>query len=714
MSSGLLSKDWYRVAGLQPRLRPQVDVSLHHYHGQPSYILYDRVSGQSFRTSASTYDILKDFDGTKTVNEIWHAMAQENRPDLPPQDELIEFLGRMYESNLLTLPSRARPRRLYELQKKHSGMWWKQLVKSPISQRIPILDPRPILNRTTWISNALFSQIGGYIFLLLMFWAGTVAVDHWDELTNNVADRMLAPDNLLLMILVYPTVKLLHEFGHAWCVRRFGGDVTEMGIMFLFFIPIPYVDATQSNIFPQHSRRALVALAGVLTELGIGATCLIIWSELDPGVGRALAYNAVIICTISSIFFNGNPLLRFDAYYVLADLTQTPNLGNRGNAIWGEMLRDLLKLPERAATENASRSHRLYMATYALCAFCYRVFITFSIVLLLLEQYPLVGQALAIWAVYGSFLHPIGKGVMNLKTESKGTSRPRVLLRFSAMLLLLVVLVFLVPLPKATVVEGIISNKYSAAVAARSEGTTLAVLTNSGDRVKSGQLVMRLTPERLISEAHVLRAQVEATEAKMRAQRAGRESGLSEVLREELQTTQASLERINEQINAAEVAVPSAGVWVWRGEPPEKGAFIHRGQVLGTLDTVGNRRFLGTTDAYYLSDMNAGVISSAWVAESAPADPRPLYEYSWLEQPTTALPDPRLASQNGGHILSEPGEKQGEVFSVSPQLVVEALGPFDDMALGTKVILRLKHEPEPIAPRLWRWLNRTFLGLVGA
>lgn len=714
MSTNLLSKDWYRVADLAPRIRPQVDISLHHYHGQPSYVLYDRTSGQSFRTRASTYDILKQFDGVQTVDEIWQKMALENNPELPPQDELIEFMGRMYEANLISLPARARPTRLFELQRKHKGQWWRQLIKSPISQRIPLIDPRPILNRTEWIAQALFSPAGFIAFVGMLIFAVMIAVREWSALTENIADRMLAPDNLIIIGLVYPVVKLLHEMGHAWCIRRYGGDVPEMGVMFLLFIPIPYVDATHSNIFPQHWRRALVALAGLLTELGIGAACLIIWSQMDPGLGRAVLYNAVVICMVSSIFFNGNPLLRFDAYYVLADLTQTPNLGNRGNALWGAGFRKFLGIPEKAETETAGSGQRTYMKTYALAAFVYRLFITFTIVMLLLKSYPFVGQLLAVWAVYGSFIHPIGKGLFSLKSEIQSNTRAKALTRGGVLFTVVLGALLFLPLPKATVVEGLVTHKENASVVTNSEGVVSAICVKDGERVATTDRLLEITPQRLIAEEQVLVAQKKTTEAKIRAQLAGRESGLAEVLREELETTEASISRIAKQVTNSIVTSPSNGIWIWNGAVPKPGDMVFRGQVLGYIDKPENRRILGTVDAYYLPDIRSGVLETTWIAENAPFTSNQADQIEWMKQATTILPDIRLADQHGGEVLSEPGENPGDLFAVTPQIVVEAYANLEGVESGQKVILRIAHPWEPIAPRFWRWLRRTFLGLVGS
>ena len=50
---------------------------------------------------------------------------------------------------------------------------------------------------------------------------------------------------------------------------------------------------------------------------------------------RAACFNVMVIAGVSSLLFNGNPFLRFDAYYVASDLLEIPNLAMRANQYLG-------------------------------------------------------------------------------------------------------------------------------------------------------------------------------------------------------------------------------------------------------------------------------------------------------------------------------------------------------------------------------------------
>jgi putative peptide zinc metalloprotease protein len=157
---------------------------------------------------------------------------------------------------------------------------------------------------------------------------------HWHELTANLSDQVLATHNLLLLWLIYPLIKALHELGHGYAVKAGDGEVHEMGIMLLVLAPIPYVDATAAGAFRSKWRRALVGAAGMLVELFLAGIAMLLWVARRTRPGALDRLQRRLVAGASTLLFNGNPLLRYDGYYVLADLIEMPNLGNRSNQYW--------------------------------------------------------------------------------------------------------------------------------------------------------------------------------------------------------------------------------------------------------------------------------------------------------------------------------------------------------------------------------------------
>jgi len=312
MSASIFSPSWYRVAGLVPRLRSHAAIHRQTYRGQRWYLLQDRASGKFHRFSPAAHALVGLIDGRKSVDRIWHEAGERLGDDLPTQDETIRLLAQLYHANALVTDASPDATELaFRGQRLRDRQLWGQL-KSPLALKIPLIDPDRFLDAALpWVRPWL-GLAGAVLWLAVVAAAGVLAARHFDALTTNVADRVLVAENLLLLWFVFPLVKILHELGHAFAVKRGGGEVHEMGVMFLVGIPVPYVDATSSTAFQSRWQRAAVGAAGVITELFVASLALFVWVSVEPGLVRAIAFNTVVIASVSSIgtpAFSSSPIV---------------------------------------------------------------------------------------------------------------------------------------------------------------------------------------------------------------------------------------------------------------------------------------------------------------------------------------------------------------------------------------------------------------------
>ena len=202
--------------------------------------------------------------------------------------------------------------------------------------------------------------------------AGVSAVKHGSELVA-AGRSLLEPASLLALWFTYPVVKALHELGHAFAVKRWGGEVHEIGILFLVFMPVPYVDASAASVFPEKHRRMVVSAAGIAVELFLAAVGFFVWIAVEPGLVRHVAYGVMVVGGLSTLLFNGNPLLRFDGYYALADAIEIPNLDVKAKQYLGALARRRIlglgqtPLPETAPGEPP------WLVGYAIASSVYRI-----------------------------------------------------------------------------------------------------------------------------------------------------------------------------------------------------------------------------------------------------------------------------------------------------------------------------------------------------
>jgi putative peptide zinc metalloprotease protein len=240
---------WYRIASIKPRLRSHVSIHRHNYRNQLWFVLYDQLTGKNHRFTPIANHLISKMDGNNTVQSIWQDAVIHFGDEAPTQDEVIQLLGQLHGNNVLATDISPDSLEIFERYTKHKKQNLKQKLMSPMALRFPLLDPERFLNRFKFLFIPLFGWFGAVLWIAVVGTGIFMGAMYWPELTENVEDRALTPQNFVLLWFVFPIVKALHELGHGFAVKVWGGEVHEIGIMLLVFIPVPYVDASASSAF---------------------------------------------------------------------------------------------------------------------------------------------------------------------------------------------------------------------------------------------------------------------------------------------------------------------------------------------------------------------------------------------------------------------------------------------------------------------------------
>lgn len=710
MSGPLFSASWYRVAGLTPRLRAHAQIHRHEYRGQLWYVLEDRSSTRFHRFSPPAYLVIGLMDGHRTVQEIWDTAMRRLGDEAPTQDEMIQLLGQLHRADVLQSDVPPDTAEMLGRRERQERRRWQGQLLSFLSWRVPLLDPERLLQRFLWLVRPLVGWLGALLWLAVVGAGSVLAATHWGDLSRDVVDRVMAPQSLLLLWLAFPAVKALHELGHAFVTKAWGGEVHDMGVMFLVFTPVPYVDASAASAFRSKWRRILVGAAGMLVELFIAALALGLWLSVQPGAVRTLAYNVVFIAGVSTLLFNANPLLRFDGYYILADLIEIPNLRARANAYLGYLAERYLFGREDADAGPATAGERLWFVGYAIASFAYRVLIVAGIVLFIAAKFLLLGMLVAASTAVAWVGIPLVRAVAYLLTSTRlRRVRWRAVTVSVTLAALIVGLVGYVPLPLRTRTEGVVWIPDEAIVRAGGEGFVERIAARPGDRVRRGDELVVVRDPALEAQARVLVARVGEMEARLHEQRV-LDRFKAELLKEELAYARQNLARTRERLDALAVRAGTAGTFVVPLAEDLPGRFTRKGEVLGyvvdlarvtvravveqqEIDLVRHRTFGAQVR---LAERFDAIVPAAMRREVPEASDR--------------LPSMALGAAGGGRIAVDPSDAQGvrtleKVFQVDLELPA-GLGVVN---VGGRAHVRFDHGWEPLASRWYRQVRQLLL-----
>src|SRR6476660_8476883 len=414
------SESWYRVAPLRAKLRSSAQISRQYYRGERWYVVRDPAGNQFHRLSDPAYRFVGLLDGSRTVEEAWDLAGGQLADDAPTQPEVIQILSHLYSANLIDADVTPDAAVLLRRHKKLSERKLQGRLMNVLFPRIPLWDPDRFLKTWMPVVRLGFSKVGALIWLLVVGFAISRLVPEWDHIKHAAANS-INPSNWLWLWAVFVVIKLIHELGHAFGCRRFGGECHELGIMFLVFIPTPYVDASSAWSFPNKWHRIFVGAAGMIVELFFASLCAFIWVSVDPAslIGR-LTFNAMLVASVTTVVFNANPLLRYDGYYILSDFLEIPNLRQKSSEYTlGLIKRHVFRV--KANQPLPPVLQRFWLFAYCTTSSVYRIFVGFAIIILvtykLPEQMKIIGVFMGLGGVVTWLVVPVFKTFKYLAIE---------------------------------------------------------------------------------------------------------------------------------------------------------------------------------------------------------------------------------------------------------------------------------------------------------
>lgn len=706
----LHSTYWYRIAEIRPALRSHVRICRHTYRGTIWYILQDGAANRQHRFNRTTYVIISLMNGRRTMREIWHKAAGLLGDDMVSQDEIIRLLSRLHEADILITDVMPDVLELSRREERRPSRWQRRLM-NPLALRFPLVDPDRLLVRGLPLVKPLAGRAGVLLWLVVVVPALILAALHWPELSTGAADRLLTPENLLLLWFAFPFVKLLHELGHAFAVRLRGGEVHEMGIVLMALTPVPYVDCSASAAFPEKRWRMKVAAAGMAVELFVAALALYLWLAVEPGQVRKLAFNVMMIGGVSTLLANGNPLLRFDGYYVLADLLEIPNLARRSGKYLGYLLQRYLFGIEHAVSPVTARGEEGWFVVYGIASFCYRLFIMMALALWIGGKFFGAGIVLAAWAIATQLVFPAVHAVSEFFASIAGRRRrTRILAATTAITAVLGVMLFAVPLPFSTRTQGVVVVPEDSRVLAAADCFVSEIVVPDGTVVRPGDPLIVCEDPSLEAEAGVLTAGLAGAEARylalpmeLRVQR--------EILKKELGSAEASLARVREKMNGLTVNSPGEGRFILPEGEGLRGRFIRQGELLGYIMGSAAPTVVVAVEQADIALVREG--SRAVELRLASGLARPLAATIVREVPAASdiLPSPVLGTMGGGRIPVDPADPRGvqaavKIFQIEMRLPVRHA----PIRIGERVYARIDHGWETLAQQGYRRMRQLFLG----
>lgn len=725
------------------RRRPDLVSVAQTYGDQRYWVVKDPLSLKYVRLRDEEYSLLEWLDGKRSLHNLVVEFETKFAPQRVKPAEVSRLVGILHQAGLLVSD---RPGQGAVLEKKGAKRQWKELGSrwlNPLAMRFRGIDPTKVFNIVYPLVRPLLTRTGFIVCLLYISSAIVWAAMNWRSLSEKLpsVQEFFTPTNLLVLTVVLAFVKVLHEFGHGLVCKHFGGECHELGVMLLIFTPCLYCNVTDSWRFPNKWHRAAVGAAGIYVELMLASTALYVWSFSAPGLLNQMALSLIAVASVGTIMFNGNPLMRYDGYYILSDIVEVPNLAERSatvvraffskHCLGLDNVEDDPLLPER---------NRGWYATYCISSVLYRWFVTFSILLFMvgvLRPYRLefLGRLLGTFGVAALVIGPLWR-LQKFLTVPGATStvkKNRVYATSGFVALVLALFLFL-PLPHRIFgtleLQPFESEKIYVDVA----GSVAQAPVRYGTEVKPGQLIAQLTNldvQLALEELTAKRDQLQAQLTSLRREQFDSpKAGLSipqitemvDSLDEQIAEKERDIARLAPEAHRSGIVFPPANTEAqstdsqdlkpWTGRPLDEinlGATLEPGTLLCEIGDPRKWQAMVVVDQQDIDFIHPGDSVDLLLE----AEPNVVWHSTVAEIALGQLQETprRLSNKAGGDLATAPvrgGAQSEKPASTSYMVRVIINDPDGTLRTGWRGTARIRVASKPLSLRIVRWASRTF------
>ena len=470
------------------------------------YVIKDPIALKYFRFKTEEYFLLQQFDGKNNLQDVKRAFERKYRPQTISIEDLTRFTAQLHEAGIAQIDSPDQAAVLIRRRRKNRMKKVWQFFANILYIKIPVVDPERMLTGMypyfRWIYTPYFVAFS----VAMMLAAITMVFSQWTEFSAKLPEfqSFFNWKTIFAFWCSLAVIKIIHEFGHGLTAKHFGGEVHEMGMLFLVLTPALYCDVTDSWLLPNKWKRIWISAAGIYVECFLASLATFVWWNTEQGLLNSLMMATMFICSVNTIMFNANPLLRYDGYYVMADYLEVPNLRIKSTQFFTYLFQEKVLGLEVPVQSYMPRSRRFLFVTYAIASYLYRWVVSFSIIFFLysiLKPYKL-GSISAIMAI-GSLVPLIGMPIYQMIKFIRTPGRMRKVkvvraLSFAAVSIVIVAGILLIPTPLRVQGTLVMTAAKPQMVYAEIPGRLLQLNVRDGEYVKAGTAIASLSnPEKM-------------------------------------------------------------------------------------------------------------------------------------------------------------------------------------------------------------------------
>jgi putative peptide zinc metalloprotease protein len=634
------------IPGLRQELRIEPGAPM--VGGAPSWTLFDPVRHAFFQLGRTEFRILSRWANGE-LDQIGTDLAAEGLEGIEADQMLARVVDFSVTNQLTVAPIGDTVASFTEQRAAQRKAWWRWMLDNYLFFRVPLVRPARFLESSVHRVAPLISLRALWLFAALAIAGFALVARQWDSFMASFL-HFFSWDGVIAYAFGLSAVKVIHELGHAYTATRYGCRVPTMGVSFMLLFPMLYTDTTGAWRLRSRRQRLAIDCAGVTAELMVATLATLAWVVMPDGVLRSMLFVLATSSWIMSLAINLNPFMRFDGYYVLADLLGVSNLQPRAFALGRWRLRELLFALGEPAPEEVPHRLQTGMIIYAWMTWVYRLVLFVGIALLVYHLFfKLLGIILFVVEMAVFVARPVWTELKEwharrdrIFTTRRGRRWPWI----GGTVLLLACL----PLDRHVSAVAVLAPIDAAPVVAGDPAQIDRIAVRNGQAVRAGDIIAELSAPEITANSRQRAARIAQLEAQLaRAPAESRDLANRAILEGELRAEREAAAGAERRRARLVLRAPHDGTIVDLTRDMHQGRWLGGDEVVARVVTPGRydiQAYVAEGDVWRVDDDARARFVPDDIAEPARAA-------RLVERASAALElldQPMLASTNGGPI----------------------------------------------------------------
>lgn len=587
-----------------------------------TYLAENQIKSEFHKLGRNEYLFLSLLDGHKTVADA-QTVLNSHLPDEEINDAamasmaywavqcgIAEPIDRFTPSDFADTSSTIRPNNRTwfassDLDKRSNSPGSGHI--NPLVFRIPLGNPDRVIRRLLPFVQPLLNFWAASLWAILIVSGALICIVNCRTMFLDRFHSFSATDAVWI-VFTWIVLKVVHELAHAIASRSYGHELGRSGILFVLFMPMPYVDVTSIWREEDKWRRISVSFAGIGAELLIASLAAGYWLIESPGPIRYHLENIILVAGIQSVLVNANPLMRFDGYYMLSDWLEISNLHQKGRKASQNFIRwaafgTPIDPPQERILE------KKIIVAYGLFSYAWSILLTLGLIVGAFSLSEGIGLVLATSGIVIWVIAPLTKWCMALfkRGNSAKEWNFQAVARACGIAMTIVLLATYLPAPATIRAPAVFDLANREEVFVQEAGIVEHLFVVDGQHVQKGQLIAKLKSIELEHELTSTALKIE--QSKLRKLRALSGENIPDFQLESLALSnlEARLQSLSKRTEMLEVRAPMTGIVLTTSVANLQGKYLQSGSPLiqlGELESLQCVALVDQNDSKWLDATN--------------------------------------------------------------------------------------------------------------